>query len=244
MRILIPLPNNDFDLTEVAVPWMLFTQKQYEVIFATENGNRAHCDPKLISGVIFGQLGATQEAIGYYRQLEQYPAFLHPIRYADIVPQTFDALVLPGGHAQGMRQYLESQLLQQKVLQFFQLHKIIGSICHGSIVLARTIDPATGKSVIYERKLTGLTKFLERLAYYITFWKLGKYYRTYPAYVQDEVKQQLANGRTFKKGGNQFVPYVCVDDNLITARWPKDAFLFADTIIARLEAIPKNNMAL
>lgn len=240
MRILIPLPNNDFDLTEVAVPWKLFSQKQYEIVFATENGNRAHCDPKLISGVIFGQLGATPEAIGYYRQLEQIPAFLNPIQYTDIEPETFDALVLPGGHAQGMRQYLESKALQQKVLRFFKLHKTIGSICHGSIVLSRTIDPATGKSVIYERKLTGLTKFLERLAYFITFWKLGKYYRTYPAYVQDEVQQNLATKRQFKTGGNQFAPYVCIDDNLITARWPKDAFLFADTIIARLEATPNN----
>lgn len=235
MRILIPLPNNDFDLTEVAVPWKLFIQKQYKIVFATENGNRAHCDPKLIRGVIFGQLGATQEAIGYYRQLEQYPAFLHPIRYTDIEPETFDALVLPGGHAQGMRQYLESKTLQAVVLRFFQLHKTIGSICHGSIVLSRTINPATGKSIIHQRKLTGLTKFLERLAYYITFWKLGNYYRTYPAYVQDEVKQNLANKQQFETGGNPFVPYVCVDDNLITARWPKDAFLFANTIIAQLE---------
>ncbi len=66
-RILIPLPNNDFDLTEVAVPWKLFKDKGYEVMFATEQGTRAYCDPKLITGVIFGQLGATNEAICFYR---------------------------------------------------------------------------------------------------------------------------------------------------------------------------------
>jgi|CXWL01.1.fsa_nt_gi putative intracellular protease/amidase len=234
-RILIPLPDNDFDLTEVAVPWKLFAQKDYSITFATENGNRAYCDPKLISGVIFGQLGAEKEAIRFYRELEQRNEFLNPITYNDIQPENFDALVLPGGHAQGMKQYLESKILQQKVLQFFSLNKIVGSICHGSIVLARTIDPATGKSIVHEKKLTGLTKFLERIAYYITCWKLGKYYRTYPAYVQDEVKANLADKNNFKTGGNQFKPYVCADGNLITGRWPKDAYLFSETIITKLE---------
>jgi putative intracellular protease/amidase len=234
-KIVIPLPDNDFDTTEVAVPWKLFSQKNYEVIFATENGNRAYCDPKLLTGVIFGQLGAAKEAIAFYKELEQTPNFLHPIKYSAIISEQYDLLVLPGGHAQGMKPYLESKMLQQKVLQFFELNKLVGSICHGSIVLARTINPSTGKSVVYNKKLTGLTKFLERIAYYITFWKLGKYYRTYPCYVQDEVKQCLSDAKNFKTGGNQFKPYVCADGNLVTARWPKDVYMFAETLIEKLE---------
>jgi putative intracellular protease/amidase len=234
-RILIPLPDNDFDTTEVAVPWKLFSQKKYDITFATENGNRAYCDPKLLTGVIFGQLGAEKEAIKFYKELEQNENFLHPIKYSDIIVEEYDLIVLPGGHAQGMKQYLESKTLQEKVLQFFELKKLVGSICHGSIVLARTINPSTRKSVVHNKKLTGLTKFLERIAYYITFWKLGKYYRTYSAYVQDEVKQCLNDAKNFKTGGNQFKPYVCVDDNLVTARWPKDTYLFAETLIEKLE---------
>jgi hypothetical protein len=33
-----------------------------------------------------------------------------------------------------------------------------------------------------------LPKYMERLAYLATAWRLGRYYRTYPAYVEDEVK--------------------------------------------------------
>jgi putative intracellular protease/amidase len=233
-KIIIPLPDNDFDLTEVAVPWKLLTQQHYQVVFATENGNRAYCDPKLISGVIFGQLGADKKAIEFYRELERTENFLHPIKYAEIIPEAFDLLVLPGGHAPGMKQYLESPVLQNVVLRFIKLNKLTGSICHGSIVLARTIDASTGKSVVYDRKITGLTKFLERVAYYITCWKLGNYYRTYPCYVEDEVKRSLADKRNFKTGGNQFKPFVCIDGNLVTARWPKDAYLFAETLISKL----------
>jgi putative intracellular protease/amidase len=66
--ILIPLPDKDFDLTEVAVPWKLFKNKGYNVVFATENGKVAQTDPLLITGVIFGQLGANPEAIKFYNE--------------------------------------------------------------------------------------------------------------------------------------------------------------------------------
>jgi putative intracellular protease/amidase len=234
-KILIPLPDNDFDLTEVAVPWKLFKQKNYEITFATENCTRAHCDPRLITGVIFGQLGAEKDAISFYREMEQSAEFLNPVRYADIKPENFDLLHLPGGHAPGMKQYLENKILQQKVSLFFKLNKPVGSICHGAVVLARTIDPGTGKSVIHNYTLTGLIKSLERLAYYITFWKLGKYYRTYPAYVEDEVKSVLSSASNFKHGNGQFKPYVCVDRNLVTARWPKDAYVYTNALINMLE---------
>ena len=234
-KILIPLPDNDFDLTEVAVPWKLFVQQNHQITFATENGNRAYCDPKLITGVIFGQLGAGKQAIEFYKELEKTENFLHPLRYHEIIPEEFDLLVLPGGHAPGMKQYLESKVLQDKVLRFFELNKLVGSICHGILVLARTIDPKTGKSVVFNKKLTGLTKFLEQIAFYLTYWKLGNYYRTYPCFVAEEVKSSLIEKHNFKTGGNQFKPYVCEDGNLITARWPKDAYLFAETLISKLK---------
>ena len=90
-----------------------------------------------------------------------------------------------------MRQYLESTVVQQKALQFLTHNTVVGAICHGALVLARTIDPTTGRSVLYGRRLTGLTKRLERAGYYLTAWRLGDYYRTYPAYVEDETVHVL-----------------------------------------------------
>ena len=40
-------------------------------------------------------------------------------------------------------------------------------------------------------RTTCLPKYMERSAYLATFWKLGRYYRTYPEYVEDEVKAAL-----------------------------------------------------
>lgn len=232
-KILIPLPDRDFDLTEVAVPWKRFRSAGLEVVFATENGHVAQTDPLLITGVVFGQLGAQPEAIAIYRELERNDAFLRPICYQDIDISDFDALHLPGGHAKGMKQYLENKTLQEKVVLFFKQNKPVGAICHGGVVLARSIDPDTGKSVVYHKKMTALIKLLERAAYYVTFWKLGNYYRTYPEYVQDEVCRNLAESRQFVTG-NPVVPLVVEDGNLVTARWPLDASLYAETMVEKL----------
>src|SRR4051794_19785010 len=98
-KVLIPLPDNDFDLTEVSVPWKNFRDNGITVTFSTENGQAAKTDPLLISGVIFGQLGAKPDVIEIYRELEKDNAFLHPISYNEIDPEQFDLLLLPGGHA-------------------------------------------------------------------------------------------------------------------------------------------------
>jgi putative intracellular protease/amidase len=96
------------------------------------------------------------------------------------------------------------------VRAFWQLGRPTGAICHGVLVLARTHDTGTGRSVLAGRRTTCLPKYMERTAYLLTAWRLGRYYRTYPAYVEDE--------------------------NYVSARWPGDAYLFAKRFRAMLEA--------
>src|ERR1700749_4257360 len=96
-RILVPLPDRDFDVTEVAVPWRLLTREGHEVVFATEHGDKVPAaDPLLLSGVIFGQLGAAPEAKQFYAELEKAPAFQKPIAWASIDVAQFGGLILPG----------------------------------------------------------------------------------------------------------------------------------------------------
>src|SRR5277367_6760206 len=99
MRVVIPLPDRDFDTTEVAVPWHVLTRAGHEVVFATERGEVATCDPLLLTGVIFGKLGAAPEPRAFYAELEASAAFRAPIRYDAIDPASFAGIVLPGGHA-------------------------------------------------------------------------------------------------------------------------------------------------
>src|SRR5438128_2641114 len=136
-RILIPLPDRDFDVTEVAVPWKLLTRAGHRVVFSTEQGGAAPAaDPLLLTGVLFGQLGAEPEA--FYEEMGRSPEFQRPVPWGSLQASDYDALVLPGGHAPGMRQYLGSSLLQTKVTEFWNSQKPVGAICHGVIVLARS----------------------------------------------------------------------------------------------------------
>jgi putative intracellular protease/amidase len=47
-KILIPLPDKDFDVTEVAVPWRMLKNAEHEVVFATENGDSTQSNKTVI----------------------------------------------------------------------------------------------------------------------------------------------------------------------------------------------------
>jgi putative intracellular protease/amidase len=235
MRVLLPLPDQDFDVTEVAVPWRILTDAGHEVVFATERGGTApQADPLLLTGVVFGRLGAEAEPKAFYRELLDSPAYRAPVAWGSVVPEEFDGLVLPGGHAPGMRQYLGSVELQQVVARFWALRRPVGAICHGVLVLARA-------GVLAGRRTTCLPKYMERAAYFSTAWLRGRYYRTYPAYVQDEV---VASGAVFERGPVELSrrgtatddgpAFVVRDGDYVSARWPGDAYLFARTFAGML----------
>ncbi len=246
MQVWMPLPDHDFDTTEVAVPWRLLTDAGHTVTFVTEEGGTAPaCDPRLLTGVLFGQLGADEQALECYRQMAVAPEFTNPESWRSIDVGRFDGLVLPGGHAPGMRQYLGSHELSDRVAAFWSLDRPVGAICHGVLVLARATDPGTGQSVLAGRRTTGLPKYMERTAYLATAWRLGRYYRTYPAYVEDEVGNNLHDRAQFERGPRTFQrgtadddgpAFVVEDGNYLSARWPGDAYLFArrfEALLAR-----------
>ena len=234
-HILIPLPDNDFDPSESSFPWKHCTDRGWKVTFATEHGDVPACDPRLLKGPILGPLGAGPRGLANYKRMAASPEFQHPIKYADINANDFDAVSLTGGHAPGMKQYLESEVLQAKMVEFFRQGKVIGSICHGMLVLARAIDPETGKSVLWDYKVTALTKDLEFSGYALTFWLLGRRYRTYECYVGDEVRGVLENPKNFKNGLLMIWPFTVQDRNLVTSRWPLDAPLYAKRFVEMVE---------
>jgi hypothetical protein len=88
---------------------------------------------------------------------------------------------------------------------------------------------------------------MERAAWLATFWKLGRYYRTYDAYVEDEVRAalddpaaQFARGpRVLSARGtddDDRPAFVVEDGRYLSARWPGDAYLFAKKLRALIES--------
>jgi len=235
-RVVIALATADFDPTEAAVPWKVLSDAGHEVLFATADGQPGACDPLMLDGgVVFGQIRATDANAAIYREMAATSAFAAPIRFADISLEAHDLLILPGGHAPGMRQYLEDADLQAAVAAFLAADRPLGSICHGAVVLARS-KAADGSPAIAGRTITGLPKSMEVGAWLLTCTYMGSYFRTYPEWVQDEVRAALGDGR-FETGplipayGN---PFTVRDGNLVTARWPGDAQAFAEALLELL----------
>jgi putative intracellular protease/amidase len=224
--VLIPLPNHDFDPSEVAVSWKVLRASGVEVVFATPDGAVGHCDPRMITGEgldLWGflpllkqikllglSLRANRAARQAYAEMENDDGFRHPRPYSALVADDFDGLLLPGGHCRGMRTYLESPQLQQFVGAFFATQKPVAAICHGVVLAARSVSAITGKSVLFGRKTTALTWALENKAWSLMrflgrVWDAG-YYRTYSELpgepvgfrgVEQEVKRALATPDDF-----------------------------------------------
>lgn len=245
-RILIPLPDHDFDTTEASIPWRFLTEAGHEVVFATETGAVAACDPRLLEGVIFGQLGAEPDACAAYRAMIASESFRQPVRWEQIVPEDYAGFLLPGGHAPRMRQYLGSALLQQKMAACFALGRPFAAVCHGVLVLARARaldEPA--RSVLHGYRSTCLPAYMERLAYWLTAWRLGRYYRTYPEYVEAELRAALARPDDFQRGPVTLFAkstaesdrggFVVEDRHYLSARWPGDVHLMTRRWLGRLQ---------
>lgn len=138
--ILIPLPSTDFDPTEAAVPWRILTTAGHTVSFATPDGAAGAADPLMVTGKGLGPLApllmADRHGRKAYALMTRSAEFQRPLRYDAVRSSDFDALLLPGGHAPGMKPYLESALLQGQVAQFFAANKPVAAICHGVLLAA------------------------------------------------------------------------------------------------------------
>ncbi|MFH1150802.1 MAG: type 1 glutamine amidotransferase domain-containing protein [Actinomycetota bacterium] len=246
--IIIATPHTDFDPTETAVPWKVLTRAGYGVRFATPSGRQGEADPRVVTGEGFGPLraffAAHTDGVATYEELRRQESFRNPIAYEDIREEEFDGLLLPGGHAPGMREYLESEALQRCVASFFAVNKPVGAICHGVIVPARARMPRGDRSPLYGRRTTALPAFMELSAYWSTRPWLHDYFRTYPETVQRIVSRELADGRDFLRGplsprrDSAEAPgrgFAVVDGNYISARWPGDAYRFAYGFLGILE---------
>ena len=225
-RVLVLLPARDFDPSEAAVGWRVLANAGHTVSFATPEGRPAVADEMMLTGKGLDPWGAiwllrnlpligllmraNRDARKAYAEMTVDPNYVAPQRWDAIDVSAFDALLLPGGHrARGMREYLESEILQRHVASFFDEEKPVAAICHGVLLAARSISKHTGRSVLWGYQTTALTWAFENSGWSVArvtrFWD-PNYYRTYPEQsgqpkgfmsVQQEVTRALARPDDF-----------------------------------------------
>jgi putative intracellular protease/amidase len=280
-KVLFPIPSRDFDPTDVAVSWSVLKRLGHSVVFATPDGRPGQADDMMLTGegldlwgfvpglrrftAVGRVLRANADARRAYAAMLQDPAFKAPLAWPQASLEGLDGLLLPGGHrARGMRDYLESEILQRLVAEFFAAGLPVAAVCHGVVLAARS-HARDGRSVLYGRRTTALTWALERKSWTVgrvfRFWDPA-YYRTYgdgaghPAgfmSVQQEVTRALARPEDFldvpantpnrdrKTSGmvrdawdDDSAAFVVRDGNYVSARWPGDVHTFARQFAAVL----------
>jgi putative intracellular protease/amidase len=263
--ILIPLSEIGFDASEAGVPWSYLRDAGVRVIFATRSGNPAKVDPLINSRKNFpilfrASLATNSDGMRAFNRMIASPEFKHPIPWSRIpeFESELDAIYVPGGHysgeygtglnlyrdgTTGVRQLIESEELQKLVGRMHSQGKLIAGICHGVLLLGRSIDPRTGRSIVEGRHITALPRRSEEFAIAVTRKTLGRYYQTYDITVQDELTRIVGPNGRFAPGpttlikdspGNLGFGFVMVDKNLVTGRWQGDVHLMGFTLAEML----------
>lgn len=243
MMITFLLPSKDYDPTEAAVVWQALSKSNIDVRFATPDGQVAYADERLVTtgfGLLSPMLMTKPDALQSYQSMCSSEAFQNPLAYENVNLEVSDGLFIPGGHAKGVTSLLESATAQKIVVAAFQMDLPVGCVCHGVLLLARSIDAKTGKSVLYGRETTALVRTMELGAWALTWLWLRDYYRTYDVSVEAEIKQALASPKDFKIGPllplrdnakNLSAGFTVRDGNYISARWPGDCYKLAHDFV-------------
>ncbi len=156
-----------------------------------------------------------------YRDLLADVEFKTPRRWDDLRVGGFDGLLLGGGHrARGMREYIDSPVLQMFVAAFFASGKPVAAVCHAPGVL-RHVKAADGTPLVQGRHVTGFANSEERAAGLTD---------VVPFLVEDMLK---AHGGQYSQAADWQV-HVVVDGGLITGQNPASSGPAALALLQRL----------
>ena len=222
-------------------------RRGHEVAFATERGGSApSCDPRLLDGVIFGQLGADPEPIAFYARARADAGVPRPARVGGYRPR-------------GLRRAAPARRPRAGHAPVPRKRPAAGA--GGGVLGARAPrrgdlprrarpragrDPATGRSVLAGRRTTCLPKSMERSAFFVyrvaarpLLPHLPRLRRRTRSSLRSTTPRDFDRGpprRPPRHGRRRRArPSWSRTAHYVSARWPGDAYLFARRFIDRLQ---------
>ena len=115
--VLIPIPDTDFDPTEVAVSWQVLTRHGHTVVFSTQSGASAQADDIMLTGrgldvwskvpglsraIFVGRiLRANRDARAAYKLMLASPEYRRPTAWAETDLRVWTACCFPAGIVRG-----------------------------------------------------------------------------------------------------------------------------------------------
>jgi len=136
----------------------------------------------------------------------------------DINPDDYDAVFYPGGHGP-LWDLAEDKLSIELIEAMAESKKPIGAVCHAPGVLRHV--KTGGNYLVKGRSVTGFSNS-EEAAVELT--------EVVPFLLEDDLQEK---GGKYSKG-DDWSPYVCVDDFLITGQNPASSELVAQRMLSLL----------
>jgi putative intracellular protease/amidase len=196
-------------LSEFAEPYEVFKGRGFEVTVASIRGGKAPIDPRSLSGE---NEAKWKDAI---RELE----VTRPL--AEVSPEGYDALFLPGGHGT-MFDFPGSEALQARVREFFESGRVVAAVCHGPAGLV-DVKLSSGEYLVKGKKVTAFTNEEERAV---------KLDAVMPFLLEDRLREHGARFEAAPKWAN----HVEVDGRLVTGQNPQSGESAAVRAAELLEA--------
>jgi len=132
------------------------------LVFATESATVPAADPLLLGGVLFGQLGAAPEAKAFYQELLAAPGSARRGAGASSTLATSRRSSWRVART-GMRQYLGSALLQERVAALLATAQTVAAHLPG-VPSSRGLTTPPRDGAPQRPQTTCLPKYLERTA--------------------------------------------------------------------------------
>src|ERR1035438_4033971 len=225
MKILIVLTSHDqlgstgkktgFWLEEFAAPYYVLKDAGAAITLASPKGGQPPLDPKSDLPENLTELtkrfrtdNAAQAELANTKKL------------ADVSAKDFDAVFYPGGHGP-MWDMPDNATSIALIEAFVAADKPVAAVCHAPIAL-KNVRTTDGELLVKGRDVTGFSNS-EEAAVGLT--------DVVPELLEDVLK---ADGGNYRKGDEDFAPYVVVDGKLVTGQNPASSTPAATKLLGLL----------
>lgn len=201
-------------LSEASHPYKILSDAGYDVDIASINGGEIPLDP--------GSLEEKDSINKWFLNNEKAQSKIkHSISIDDINGNDYAAIIFSGGHG-SVWDYYPNEGIQRIGLEIQEHDGVIATVCHGAAALL-SIKTPDNKPFIHNKTITGFSNS-EEIAI--------KLDTTVPYSLEDKLKSQ--GGEYFS--GEDFTPFVKVDNNLVTGQNPQSSTLMANEVLTLLKS--------
>lgn len=209
-------PELSYDLEELAQAYLVLHDNGVNIDIATPKGG-----PVLIK--------TNKDNLPYIQRFKSVALsqLQDTLAVHAIAPQHYDGVFIVGG-AGAMLDLPNDKPTQAMLSKFAAQQRLIAAVCHGPAAIADVVLP-DGQYLVAGKQVNAFTN-IEEQAF------SAEHIDQFPYLVQDRLVQ---NGGKFVFN-DPMLPYVAVDENLITAQNPSSVPIAAEALLLKLGITPKH----